>query len=392
MSMILCFKGGVIVEKFERYAYVDGKKMKRGYTTGSCAAAATKAALIFLLSKEKVESVKIITPKNIEIEIPIKRVEENFAVVEKDGGDDIDATHGMDIVSKVSFIDVDENIEYRAENKDDKIVITAGEGIGRITKKGLKVPIGRPAINPTPVEMIEDAVNSTIEIMDIDIPNGKKILVEISAPIGLEISKRTFNPNLGIVGGISILGTTGIVEPMSEESWKSSISMEMNMKKEAGFDTIVLAPGNIGVEILCEKYGYDKDSVVKMSNFIGYVLMESKRLDFEKIVIAGHIGKLIKLSAGIMNTHSRVADARTEIMISNLAMMGADIGILKDIQKSVTTDAMIPIIKKNGYEKVFYEIADKARKRAEEYMRDEKKRKIEVYLFAMNGEMLGFSK
>lgn len=380
------------MEKFERYAYVDGKKMKRGYTTGSCAAAATKAALIFLLSKEKVESVKIITPKNIEIEIPIKRVEENFAVVEKDGGDDIDATHGMDIVSKVSFIDVDKNIEYRVENKDEKIFITAGEGIGRITKKGLKVSIGRPAINPTPIEMIEDAINSAIEITDIGIPNGKKILVEISAPRGLEISKRTFNPNLGIVGGISILGTTGIVEPMSEESWKSSISMEMNIKKEAGFDTIVLAPGNIGLEILCEKYGYDKDSVVKMSNFIGYVLMESKRLDFEKIVIAGHIGKLIKLSAGIMNTHSRVADARTEIMISNLAMMGADIDILKEIEKSVTTDAMIPIIKKNGYEKVFYEIADKARKRAEEYMRDEKKRKIEVYLFAMNGEMLGFSK
>lgn len=379
----------------DSFVYIDGKKYRRGFTTGSCAAASTKASLIKLITREDLKSVNIDTPKGISIEIPVAgQTTENGSVISyvvKDGGDDVDATNKMKIFSKVQLIAIDELPKIRSEKLLDGVEITSGVGIGIVTKKGLSVDVGRPAINPTPLRMICDEIENVFDDFDIDrmdFLGDKILLVTIFAPNGEEIAKETFNSNLGIEGGISIIGTSGIVEPMSEEAWKKALTLELSMKREYG-EKVVLVPGNIGLSTMVEIFGFDENRIVKMSNFIGYMLMECKRLGFKEIVIGGHIGKLIKMSAGIMNTHSRFADARNEIMVSNLALMGADLKFLNRINECVTTDAMIPIIKEYGFEKVFEIIAEKSVSRAKRFIRDHDGTiKIEVWLFSMDGQLL----
>lgn len=377
----------------DKFVYVDGKKYKRGYTTGSCAAAATKASFITLLTEKKVSNVTIDTPKEISLNIPVinQKISGYYVIssVIKDGGDDIDATHNMEICSKVEIIDIKNIPDKKCEKKLDYVDITSGIGIGVVTKKGLSTPVGRPAINPVPIKMILKEIENVIEEFDVDIKSflGKKsILVTIFAPEGENIAKKTFNEHLGILGGISIIGTSGIVEPMSDDGWKKALSAELSIKREE-VDEIVLVPGNIGLDTMINRYGISSNKIVKMSNFVGYMLMECKRMEFKKIIVGGHIGKLIKLSAGIMNTHSRVADARNEIMIANLALLGASYDIIKNIEDCITTDAMIPIIKNNGYEKIFEVLAEKSVNRAKRYIRDDKI-DIEVWLFSMEGELL----
>ena len=178
--------------------------------------------------------------------------------------------------------------------------------------------VGKHAINPVPMEMIKSEVSKVLGENKILLPKDKSLKITIFAPEGVEIAKKTFNPRLGIVGGISILGTTGIVEPMSEEGWKKSLSIEMEMKKAQGLDKIILVPGNHGEEFIREHLQIDMSNCVRMSNFVGYMLSEAKRIGFKKILMAGHIGKFIKISAGIFNTHSKVCDARNEIISSKL--------------------------------------------------------------------------
>lgn len=381
----------------QKYVYVDGKMYKRGYTTGSCAAAATKAALAILLGENKLDSVEISTPKGIDLNIPVENIEmgENYVIcsVKKDGGDDIDVTHQMDICSKVEIISEENIPRFCATKKLDYLEITAGKGIGRVSKKGLSIEPGRPAINPIPLSMIANEVEKIIEIMGIEIEDyldSKKILVTIFAPEGEKIAKNTFNSNLGIEGGISIIGTSGIVEPMSDEGWKKALSAELSIKREEGIKDIVLVPGNIGYDTMMNNFNIDENKIVKMSNFIGFMLMECKRMGFKKITIAGHIGKLIKLSAGISNTHSRVADARAEIMIANLALMGCEKNILEKINKCLTTDAMLDVVRENKLEAVFNIICQKAANRAWKYLREGKEKiEVEVYMFSMDKQLLG---
>ena len=381
----------------EKYVYVDGKKYRRGYTTGSCAAAATKAAIAMLLCGNKVDTVDISTPKGIDLTIDVYNCEigKNYALcsVKKDGGDDIDVTHKMDIFSKVEIISEENIPDFCAAKKSDFLEITAGVGIGKVTRKGLSIEPGRPAINPVPLKMIAEEAEKIIEELDVDIYDylaGKKLLATIYAPDGEKIAENTFNSNLGIEGGISIIGTSGIVEPMSDEGWKNALSAELSIKKEEGLKEIILVPGNIGYDKMVNEFKAEPEKVVKMSNFVGYMLMECKRLGFEKITIAGHIGKLIKVSGGIMNTHSRVADARRDIMVANLALLGCEREILEEINSCLTTDAMIPIIKENGKEEVFEALAEKAANRAWKYLREGKENiEIEVYMFSMEGELLG---
>ncbi len=381
----------------QEYVYVDGKRYKRGYTTGTCAAAATKAALAILLGKNKLDSIEIDTPKGINLNIGVENIEigKNYVLcsVKKDGGDDIDVTHQMDIFSKVEIISKENIPKFCAAKKLEYLEVTAGKGVGKVTKKGLSIEVGRPAINPTPLSMIAKEVEKIIETIGVDIEDilgDKKILVTIFAPDGERIAKNTFNPNLGIEGGISIIGTSGIVEPMSDEGWKKALSAELSIKSEEGIKEIVLVPGNIGYEIMVKDFHIEEKNIVKMSNFIGYMLMECKRLGFKKITIAGHIGKLIKLSAGISNTHSRVADARTEIMIANLALMGCEKNILEKIDKCLTTDAMIDIVREYRLDSVFDIICQKAADRAWKYLREGKEEiEVEVYMFSMDRELLG---
>ncbi len=384
----------------DEFVYVDGKKYRRGYTSGSCACGATKAALIMHLEKRNINEVRIGTPKGVDLDLKIDNISRGKdwvqCSVKKDGGDDIDATHGMDIFARLELVQADQVPDFRSDLDSDYLFITSGQGIGRVTKKGLDIRPGRPAINRVPLKMILKVVQETLDEAGLDIYDylgGRKILVTIFAPQGQEIAKRTFNSNLGIEGGISIIGTTGIVDPMSDEGWKKALSAELAIKRVEGRETIILVPGNIGRDIMAKSYGADLDGIVKMSNFIGYMLMETKRLGFKRVIVGGHIGKLIKLSGGITNSHSRVADARREIMVANLALLGAPLELLKEIDACLSTDAMVDIIRKAGYSQVFKVLADKAASKARVYMRlgQEDHMNIEVYLFSMDGSLLAKS-
>ncbi len=384
----------------DEFVYVDGKKYRRGYTSGSCACGATKAALIMHLEKRNINEVRIGTPKGVDLDLKIDNISRGKdwvqCSVKKDGGDDIDATHGMDIFARLELVQADQVPDFRSDLDSDYLFITSGQGIGRVTKKGLDIRPGRPAINRVPLKMILKEVQETLDEAGLDIYDylgGRKILVTIFAPQGQEIAKRTFNSNLGIEGGISIIGTTGIVEPMSDEGWKKALSAELAIKRAEGREAIILVPGNIGRDIMAKSYGADLDGIVKMSNFIGYMLMETKRLGFKRVIVGGHIGKLIKLSGGITNSHSRVADARREIMVANLALLGAPLELLKEIDACLSTDAMVDIIRKAGYSQVFKVLADKAASKAKVYMRlgQEDHMDIEVYLFSMDGSLLAKS-
>ena len=367
----------------EEYVYIDGKKYKRGYTTGSCAAAASKASVHMLLTGQEIEYINIDTPKGIPLTLKVKNIEikNGFAVcsIEKDGGDDIDATHTMDIFAKAELV----------EREDDDIIVTGGIGVGLVTKKGLSVEVGKHAINPVPMRMIHSEVQKVLGDNN-DIFKSNSLKITIFAPQGVEIAKKTFNPRLGIVGGISILGTTGIVEPMSEDGWKKSLSIELEMKKAQGLDKIILVPGNHGEEFVREHLNIDMNNCVRMSNFVGYMLSEAKRIGFKKILMAGHIGKFIKISAGIFNTHSKVCDARNEIMISNLALMGAPLEFIKEIDKCVTTEGAIELIDKSEYTKIYNILCDNCMERVQTYLHNEVE--VEVYMFRMDKSLLGKSK
>lgn len=393
----------------EEFVYIDGKKYRRGYTTGSCATAVSKGAVYMLLTNEKIDTVNIDTPKGIYLSIPVVSSEikknedtgETYSIcsVEKDGGDDIDATNGIEIFAKATWVYEDE-IDKSEKNfsfEGDGFCVFSGDGVGIITKKGLSVEPGRPAINPVPQKMIAKEVESVLKASGENVLNDKNSLdnrkkvikITIFIPKGEEVANKTFNPRLGIVGGISIIGTSGIVEPMSDDGWKKSLSIELNMKKELGMDKIILVPGNHGESFISDRIG-ENSSVVRTSNFLGYMLMEAKRMGFKKILLAGHIGKFIKLSAGIFNTHSKVADARNEILIANLALMGASTELVRKIDSCLTTEEATDIVYENGFGEVFDIICEKCKKRAEMHVDNEIE--IEVFIFKMDKTVLGKSK
>ena len=362
----------------EEYVYIDGKKYKRGYTTGSCATAAAKAASYMLLTKFPIEVVNIDTPKGIPLNLKVENINIQDDYVEcsirKDGGDDIDATHNMHIYARAEFIDSKE------------IIITGGNGVGRVTKKGLGIEIGESAINQTPRNMINNEVRKVIG-------EDKGVKITIFAPEGELIAKKTFNPRLGIVGGISIIGTTGIVEPMSDEGWKKSLSIELEMKKAQGMDKIILVPGNHGEMFIKETLGIDIKYIVRTSNFIGYMLKEAQRIGFKKILMAGHLGKYVKIAGGIFNTHSKVADARNEILLANLALMNAPFELIKKVNECLTTEEFIEIINSKeyeGYKEIYNILSNKCRERIDIYLNDEEI-DVEVMIFSMEKELLGQS-
>lgn len=353
----------------EEFAYVNGKKMRKGYTTGTCATAAAVAATRMILNQEDEEKVTVKTASGVELTIDVHNREftafEATAAITKDGGDDADATHGMLIYATVTLL-LDQT----------EIEIDGGRGIGRVTQKGLANPIGMAAINPTPRRMIEQSVRELIGDKC-----GAKII--IWAPEGEERALLTYNPRLGIIGGISILGTTGIVNPMSEDSWKAAITIELTMRYEQGYRTVVLAPGNIGEEFATKMIGIADHRIVNMSNFVGHVLKEAQRIGFMKILIVGHLGKLVKVAGGIFSTHSKDADARMEILVANLALMGAPLDMLERVNACLTTESAGDVIEAHGYEKVYDIIAQKIKERSEKLLKYRKPPvEVDVALFS----------
>ncbi|VIF97391.1 cobalt-precorrin-6A synthase [Clostridioides difficile] len=396
----------------EEYVYIDGKKYRRGYTTGSCATGASKAAVYMLITKNRINTINIDTPKGIPLSLKVDNINISDTFVEcsikKDGGDDIDATHTMDIYARAEIVSKnDKNKEYLTLNDIDGlsnnsesqselykfIRVYGGIGIGVVTKKGLSVDVGKPAINPTPLKMINHEIRNLIgDNFESILGNNKVLKITIFAPQGEAVAKKTFNPRLGIVGGISIIGTTGIVEPMSDEGWKKSLSIELQMKKEQGLDKIILVPGNHGEQFIREKLNLDIKYVVRTSNFIGYMIKEAQRIGYKKILMAGHIGKFIKISAGIFNTHSKVADARSEILVANLALMGATYEFLNKINQCLTTEEAVELINNSEYRQVYNILSNKCRERVKQYLNEDSDDiDVEVIIFSMDKSLLGKS-
>ena len=318
------------------------KKLRSGFTTGTCAAIAAKAATRMLFG-EKVLRESIFTPKGVMVETAVVDVawEENSVAcaVQKDSGDDPDVTNGIWVYAKVELMD------------GEGIEIVGGEGVGIVTKAGLSQKIGEPAINPIPRQMIQKEVGEVLEKKG----HFKGCKVTVSVPKGREIAKKTFNPRIGIVDGISILGTTGIVEPMSEKALLESIQVEMNVAKANGVQHIILTPGNYGEDFVKETLQIELSKAVKSSNFIGETIDMALEQGFESILLVGHVGKLIKLAAGIMNTHSHVADGRMEVFVSHAALCGVPVTVLREMMDSITTDQVIHILKEHNYFEVTME-------------------------------------
>ena len=321
--------------------------MRYGFTTGSCAAAAAKAAAYMLLTGKLKREITIETPKCIPYTaklVDISRKEREVScAVEKDGGDDPDITTGTLIYARVSFAGNNVGTDTFA-GKETLIKIDGGTGVGRVTRPGLDQPVGNAAINHVPRKMIEKEVMQVCQL--VDYKGGLR--VEISVPEGEKLAQKTFNPRLGIVGGISILGTTGIVEPMSNQAILDTILVELNQRRAQGFDYVAVSPGNYGLDFMKKAYGYDLDRSVKCSNFIGDTIDMAVELGFKKMLLTGHIGKLIKVAGGIMNTHSKEADCRMELLAAFSVKEGVETEKIRQVLDCVTTEEAIVILKDSG--------------------------------------------
>ncbi|HHC2227623.1 TPA: cobalt-precorrin-5B (C(1))-methyltransferase CbiD [Klebsiella pneumoniae] len=365
-------------QTFDALVWHHGKALRKGYTTGSCATAAAKVAALMVMRQHLIHQVSIVTPSGVtlclNVESPHVEGQQAVAAIRKDGGDDVDATHGMLIFARVTL------------NDSGEISLQGGEGIGTVTRKGIGLPTGSPAINRTPRHTIETAVREAIG-------PTRGAQVEIFAPEGVLRAQKTYNARLGILGGISIIGTTGIVTPMSEESWKRSLSLELEIKRAAGLERVVLVPGNHGERFVREQMGIDPQMVVTMSNFVGYMIEEAVRLGFRQIVLIGHPGKLIKIAAGIFHTHSHIADARMETLVAHLALLGAPLPLLTLVSECDTTEAAMEHIDAWGYQRLYNHLAERICQRVLETLRfTQQPPTCDAVLFSFDNQVLGSSR
>ena len=320
----------------EEFIEKEGKKLRFGYTTGSCAAAAAKAAAWMLLTGQKKEEISLITPKGVALSLPVLDIsmEENrvSCAIRKDSGDDPDVTNGALIYAEVT------------PTAAPGIAIDGGFGVGRVTKKGLDQPVGNAAINSVPRQMIRENLEEILTLTD----QKCGLNVVISVPEGEKLAKQTFNPRLGIVGGISILGTTGIVEPMSEKALVDTIRVELRQRRANGDEYVLLTPGNYGCDFIRAGLALNPEQAVQTSNFIGQTLDICRELGFRGALLVGHIGKLVKIAGGMMNTHSKYGDCRMEILAAHAGSAGLSPEKIGEILQCVACDDALRILRDAG--------------------------------------------
>ncbi len=320
----------------EEFIVKGGKKLRLGCTTGSCAAAAAKAAACLLLTGCPMEQATLVTPKGVRIALPVQTLQTAAdsvtCAVEKDQSDDPDVTRGALITATVS------------RTGGSGVTIDGGEGVGRVTKPGLDQPVGAAAINSVPRQMILEGVEEIRALAD----SRCGLRVEISVPGGEALAKKTFNPRLGILGGISILGTTGIVEPMSQRALIETIRVELRQRREGGAEYVLLTPGNYGSDFIRDGLGLDPAMAVQTSNFIGDALDLCGELGFRGALLVGHVGKLVKLAGGMLNTHSRYGDCRMELLAAHAAAAGLPPGRVAELLDCAACDDALRILKEEG--------------------------------------------
>ena len=354
------------------YTVTEGRRLRRGRSTGSCAAAAAKAATMMLFSGIRVEAVSITAPVGIKLDFAVKDIDleggQASCAVKKDAGDDPDITDGMDIYARA------------VQSNEPGVKLTTGPGVGLVTRPGLQVAVGRPAINPVPEKMILKESGTAL-------PEGQGVIIEISIPDGERLAKKTLNGRLGIKGGLSILGTSGLVEPMSEQSYKETLAMELRTVRYDCAGPVCLVTGNYGRELAREHFMQPDEAIVKIGNLVGFSLDRCLELEFTRILLIGHIGKLIKVTAGIFNTHSRVADARFEIFAARAAELGAGPAIIARLREMVTTEDMVEILEGLGGAGLFNRLAAEVSDRSEAYLFNQVK--VGTVLFNFRRGLLG---
>lgn len=396
----------------ERVLSGTAEALRTGYTTGSCAAGAAKAGAMLcaayiaehseynphrstgaetaacagagtdakaVRSRLLREGVLVALPEGQFLTLPVSVLEKTkpqvvCAGIVKDAGDDHDVTHGLEIQAYVQLI------PDSADSGAGVVSIDGGVGVGRVTRPGLQTAVGTAAINPVPLQMIEDNVRSVL-------PEGYGARVEICVPGGAEVALKTFNPRLGVEGGISIIGTTGIVRPMSEDAFKASIFAELKQKRAMGTTRVILVPGKHGELYGSQALGLPESDMVHMSNFVGFALHACVKLGFEHIHILGHLGKLVKTAGGIFNTHSQVADARMDILAAHLALMGAPRALIVQVYGANTTDEAVDFVMGTGYSGVFQRLAALAQERCSGHI--DGAISVDVTLYDMKKRLLG---
>jgi cobalt-precorrin-5B (C1)-methyltransferase len=347
------------------------KKLRGGYTTGACAAAGVKAALLFL-SGEYCQQVHLTALDGTPLLIPVKRVEKTAAgaraEIVKFSGDDPDITDGVTVFTETKITPAGCGIVYKA-----------GRGIGMVTKPGLAIPVGEPAINPGPRELIAAVVHEVL---------GPQAACEvtIAIPAGEQLAKKTLNPILGVKGGISVIGTTGVLRPMSEEGFKNSLVPQIAVAKAAGFLTQIFVPGKMG-ENAAVACGLPAGAVVQTSNFIGFMLEAAVEKKLERVLLLGHIGKLSKVAAGVFYTHNRIADGRMETLAAYAAAEGLPQAAVASILSMATTEEAMSVIDSYGLQHVYDVLAERAGIRAERYVFQAMR--IGVALTTLQGELIG---
>lgn len=359
------------------------KQLKGGYTTGACLAAGAKVGAMIMQGEDPGDRVDIVALDGTPLQIPIASVEllAHGVKVEiiKDAGDDPDITNGTSVFITFSFL-TQEQLQpvYGQSILYQQILFEAGQGIGHATKPGLSLAVGEPAINPGPRQLVYNSIK--------DIIGDKACLVRVDIPAGTELATKTLNPVLGIEGGISVIGTTGVLRPMSEEAFKNSLVPQIEVAKAAGFTTQIFVPGKIG-ERIATSWGLPTEAMVQTSNFIGFMLEAGADHGLERILLFGHIGKLAKVAAGVFHTHNRVGDARLEVLAAYSAAQGMPAEGVQRILQAVTTEEALPVIEEYGLQSVYQVIAARASYRAERLLFN--RLQVGTVLVTLQGKLLG---
>lgn len=381
-------------ELMELYVTKNQKKLRCGITTGTCctAAALASARLLFCVCGNKEngqeEAVNLRLPGGSQMQVPVFMSErtDDFAeyYVVKDSGDDPDVTNHAKIYAGVRILpdETEPQKDWFCDEERKGLYLTGEEGIGRVTREGLPEKTGQAAINPVPRKMIFGAVREVLKLADV----SERVLITVRIPGGEELAERTFNRKLGIVGGLSVLGTTGILEPMSEKAIVDTIETEIRQRAAAGEKNLLLTPGNYGRGYVSEYLQLDMDSSVKCSNYIGETIDLAVSYGMERILLVGNIGKLVKLAAGIMNTHSKVADGRREIMALYTFLAGGSRELAEKIMSCINTEEMIPLLEKAGLREA---VMEKLQEAIDSYVRHRGGSKVTIAVMLFS-EHFGF--